>query len=82
MDYQDCRNLIRKHSVGVVEFIKKDGSNRRLIFNNELGKMYLNGGTYSAKHIDSLEPVFEVTASGEPVGWKSVSLDKIINLSV
>lgn len=82
MNYEDYRNIIRKHSSGVVEFTKKDGSNRRLIFNNALGKMYLNGGTYSAKHVATLEPVFEVTSSGEPVGWKSVSLDKITNLSV
>lgn len=82
MNYQDYRNLIRKHSVGVVEFVKKDGSNRKMIFNNQMGKMYLNGGEYSAKHIEFLEPVFEITASGEPVGWKSISLDKITNLSV
>lgn len=82
MNYQDYRNIIRKHSVGIVEFTKRDGQNRRLIFNNDLGKMYLSGGTYSAKHVDTLEPVFEVTASGESVGWKSVSLDRIISLKV
>jgi len=82
MNYQDYRNLIRKHSVGVVEFTKRDNSRRVLRFNNELGKMYLNGGEYSGRAVPTLEPVFEVTASGEPVGWKSVSLDKIISLNV
>ena len=82
MKYSKYRKTISKFKKGTVVFIKKDGSERTMIFDNKIGQQHLKGGTYSAAHIDTLMPVFEVTAEGDAVGWKSVSLDKIISLTI